>query len=71
MEFKIGGLTGTYSDTDSASVGPIELTTTWQQYTIDLTDLDVSYISGGFAWVTNSMANPDGCVFFLDDIQYE
>ncbi|MFH1061458.1 MAG: hypothetical protein V1747_01045 [Candidatus Omnitrophota bacterium] len=71
MEFKMGGLTGTYSDTDSASVGPIELTKDWQQYTIDLTDLDVSYISGGFSWVTNSMANPEGCVFFLDDIQYE
>ncbi|MBU1087382.1 MAG: hypothetical protein KKD05_07675 [Candidatus Omnitrophica bacterium] len=71
MEFKIGGLTGTYSDTDSASVGPIELTAEWQQYSIDLTDLDLAYISGGFSWVTSSMANPEGCVFYLDDIQYE
>jgi len=71
MEFKIGGLTGTYSDSDSASIGPVELTTEWQQFEIDLTDLDMSYISGGFAWVTNAMACPDGAVFFLDDIQYE
>ena len=71
MEFKIGGLTGTYSDSDSASIGPLELTTDWQEYTIDLTDLDMSCISGGFCWVTNAMANPDGCTFYLDDIQYE
>lgn len=71
VEFKMGGLTGTYSDTDSASIGPVELTQEWKQYTIDLEDLDLSYISGGFSWVTNSMANPDGAVFYLDDIQYE
>ena len=71
MEFKMGGLTGTYSDSDSASIGPEELTTAWKKYEIDLTDLDLSYISGGFCWVTNTMANPDGCVFYLDDIQYE
>ncbi|MFH2138102.1 MAG: glycosyl hydrolase [Candidatus Omnitrophota bacterium] len=71
IEFKMGGLTGTYSDTDSNSIGPVELSTEWKQYTIDLTDLDMSYISGGFAWVTNSMANPNGCTFYLDDIKYE
>ncbi len=71
IEFKIGGLTGTYSDSDSASIGPVALTQEWQEYTIDLTDIDMSYISGGFCWVTNSMANPDGCVFYLDDIKYE
>ncbi|MCP4649470.1 MAG: hypothetical protein GY853_05225 [PVC group bacterium] len=71
VEFKVGGLTGTYSDTDSNSIGPVELTSEWTQYEIDLTDLDLSYISGGFAWVTNSMANQEGCVFYLDDIRYE
>lgn len=70
-EFKIGGLTGTYSDSDSNSIGPIELTADWAQYEIDLSDLDLSYISGGFAWVTNAMANPEGCTFYLDDITYE
>jgi len=71
IEFKMGGITGTYSDSDSASIGPISLTADWKQYTIDLDGLDLSCISGGFCWVTNSMANPDGSVFFLDDIKYE
>ncbi|MCM8813938.1 MAG: hypothetical protein NC924_08420 [Candidatus Omnitrophica bacterium] len=71
IEFKIGGITGTYSDTDSASVGPVTLSPEWQQYTIDLDDRDLSYISGGFCWVTNSMVNQQGCTFYLDDIQYE
>lgn len=71
MEFKMGGLTGTYSDSDTASIGPIELSTDWQQYTIDLTGLDLSYISAGFCWVTNSMAAPEGCEFYLDDVVFE
>ncbi len=71
LEFKVGGLTGTYSDSDSASIGPIQLTKEWKKYTIDLSDCDLSYISGGFCWVTNAMANPKGCTFYLDDIQYE
>ena len=71
IEFKMGGLSGTYSDSDSASIGPIELGIEWKQYEIDLKGLDLSYISGGFCWVTNSMANPDGCTFYLDEIKYE
>ena len=71
MEFKMGGLTGTYSDSDSASIGPVELTADWKQYSINLAALDLSYISGGFAWVTNAIAAPEGCVFYLDNIQYE
>jgi len=71
MEFKMGGLTGTYSDSDSATIGPVELTLEWTQYTIDLSNLDLSYISAGFCWVTNNMAAPDGVIFYLDDIIYE
>lgn len=71
LEFKIGGITGEYSDSDSAGIGPVKLTKEWKQYTIDLRGLDLSYISGGFCWVTNFMANPDGCTFYLDDIKYE
>ncbi|RKY36628.1 MAG: hypothetical protein DRP78_03150 [Candidatus Omnitrophota bacterium] len=71
MEFKVGGITGTYADSDSIGIGPIDLTAEWQQYTIDLTDCDLSYISGGFCWATNADSNPDGCVFYLDDVQFE
>jgi len=70
-EFKMGGISGAYADTDIAFVGPLVLTKKWKQYEIDLTGKDVSYISGGFCWSTNLDANPDGCTFYLDDIRYE
>ena len=70
-EFKIGGITGEYSDSDSASIGPIELTNSWKQYTIDLEGMDLSYINGGFCWVISKIYNDQGCMFYLDEIKYE
>jgi len=70
-EVKIGGISGAYPDSDTATVGPIVLTKEWKQYEIDLTGKDLSYISGGFCWSTNLDVNPDGCTFYLDDIRYE
>lgn len=70
-EFKVGGITGEYSDSDQASIGPITLTTEWKRYEIDLTGLDLSYISGGFCWAASAMDNPDGFTLYLDDIYYE
>jgi len=71
QEFKMGGITGKYSDSDVAGIGPVELTKQWKKYTIDLTGKDLSYVSGGFCWSTNADVNPGGCVFYLDDIVYE
>ncbi|MBI2095686.1 MAG: hypothetical protein HYT89_05920 [Candidatus Omnitrophica bacterium] len=70
-EFKIGGITGEYADSDVAGIGPVVLTAEWQEFTIDLEGKDLSSISGGFCWATNLDVNPAGCVFYLDDIQYE
>ena len=70
-EFKLGGITGEYADSDTAGIGPVVLTTQWQQYTIDLTGKDLSSISGGFCWSTNLDVNPDGATFYLDDVRYE
>ena len=70
-EFKIGGITGEYADSDVAGIGPVVLTTEWQQFTIDLEGKDLSSISGGFCWATNLDVNPDGATFYLDDIKYE
>ena len=70
-EFKIGGITGEYADSDVAGIGPVVLTTEWQQFTIDLEGKDLSSISGGFCWATNLDVNPDGATFYLDDIRYE
>lgn len=72
-EFKIGGISsGEYIDSDSASVGPIQLSKEWKKYEIDLSGKDLSYIIGGFCWATNiDVNNPDGIVFYLDEIKYE
>lgn len=70
-EFKIGGIAQDYPDSDSASIGPVLLTSEWKQYTIDLRGKDLSYISGGFMWASSSDVNASNVVFYLDDVQYE
>ncbi len=70
-EFKMGGISGAYPDSDSSSIGPLVLTPEWKEYTIDLEGMDLSYIIGGFCWVASAMDNPDGMTFYLDDIAYE
>ncbi len=70
-EFKMGGIMGEFSDSDGAGIGPVVLTKDWTQYTIDLAGKDLSYIIGGFCWATNADANPEGAVFYLDEIKYE
>ena len=70
-EFKVGGLMGEYSDSDTASIGPVILNKEWTQYTIDLKGKDMSYIIGGFACTTNVDVNPEGAVFYLDEIKFE
>lgn len=72
VEFKIGGITGEYSDTTERTTGPVTLTKEWKQYTIGLEDADLSYIGGGFCWVSTSVDAPEeGVTFYLDDIVYE
>lgn len=70
-EFKVGGIMGEFSDTDSAAVGPVVLNKDWTQYTVDLKGKDLSYILGGFAFSTNVDVNPDGATFYLDEIKFE
>jgi predicted small lipoprotein YifL len=70
-EFKMGGINGEHSDSASSSIGPIQLTPEWKEYTIDLKDEDLSLVIGGFAFVISSMENPSGATFYMDDIAYE
>lgn len=70
-EFKIGGIKGQYPDSDLAGIGPVALTTEWKQYTIDLAGKNLTNIIGGFCWATSLDKNPNGAVFYLDDIRYE
>lgn len=68
--FKIGGAAGLYPDSTTLSIGPITLTPHWTQYVIDLQEENLDYISTGFSFVLSAMENPNGCVFYLDDISY-
>lgn len=70
-EFKVGGIMGEFSDSDTASIGPVVLNKEWTRYTIDLKGKDMSYIIGGFCWATNIDVNPEGATFYLDEIKYE
>ena len=70
-EFKMGGITGEFPDSDSQSIGPVELTKDWKKYTIDLTGKDLSHIIGGFCWSASKDDNPNGFTMYLDDIIYE
>ncbi|MCK9594255.1 MAG: hypothetical protein PHH68_07160 [Candidatus Omnitrophica bacterium] len=71
QKFVIGGLKGTYADSTTIEFGPVELTDTWKQYTINLVGKDLTYISGGFGWVTTADLNPEGATIYIDDIKYE
>jgi hypothetical protein len=51
---------------------PIALGTTWQQYSIDLTGLDLRYVLGGFGWVSKGSWNSEQpATFYIDDIRYD
>jgi hypothetical protein len=72
-EFRLGGVGNgrEYPDSDTASIGPVILSKEWKEYEIDLRGKDLTYISGGFAWIANTDDNPSSCVFYLDHIRYE
>jgi exo-beta-1,3-glucanase (GH17 family) len=79
VEFLVGGiwpdLCEPFRNPDSlqpaASTDVMTLTNTWQKYTMDLRGKDLSNVIGGFAWASNACLNPDGAIFYLDDIKYE
>ena len=60
-----------YQDSSTTWLSGVTLTKDWKQYKIDLTGKDLSSISGGFALIILAANNPNGCVFYLDDIKYE
>ena len=49
----------------------ITLSKQWKKYSLDLSESDLTYVLGGFGWVTNSAQNRNrNITFYLDDIQY-
>lgn len=69
--FKVGGISGTFMDTDQEETGPVTLTKEWTKYTIDLKDKDLSKIIGGFCWSASKDDNPNGFTIYFDEIRYE
>lgn len=73
IEFKTGGINGKYKDSMKGpySTDVQELTTGWEQFTIDLEGKDLSHVIGGFCWVASADLNSSGCTIFIDDIYFE
>ena len=72
--FGVGfGMGKLYPDSaPKTTLGYVTLTNAWQQFSLDLTGLNLSYVLGGFGWVTNSPQNGyQNITFYLDDIQYQ
>lgn len=50
----------------------VTLKDTWQQYTIDLSGLDLSYVLGGFGWISHGPENDGASItFYMDDIVFD
>lgn len=71
IEFKAGGISGEHPDTFKADAPIITLTAEWQELEIDLTEQDLNTVIGGFCFALAKDKNPEGCVFYLDNIRYE
>jgi hypothetical protein len=67
--FGVIGRDKRYFDTASGKLEKVELTKAWKEYTIDLSDMDLTRIKTGFGF---SLAGPgQTVVFYLDDIRFE
>jgi hypothetical protein len=70
-EFKIGGISGEFPDSDSAAIYDVDLNTQWTRYSISLDKVDLKYIIGGFCFAVPLDMNAEGVVFYLDDMIIE
>jgi hypothetical protein len=74
VSFKVGGTRGKkYEDSLEVAMdpSPVQLTSHWQQYEIDLKKPDTSSVIGAFSWSTTRDGNPKGATFYLDGIRME
>ncbi|MEN6314994.1 MAG: hypothetical protein ABFD25_12190 [Clostridiaceae bacterium] len=68
-----GEPTNPYPDSSpKISLGYVTLNDYWTPYSIPLTGYDLSYVLGGFGWVTNDARNCNQDItFYIDDIQFD
>jgi hypothetical protein len=72
VQFKAGGIDKPekpYRDSFVATLGWVQLSKDWAQYSIDLSGKNLSSVIGGFCWVSNSDNNSSSQItFYLEDI---
>jgi hypothetical protein len=71
VQFNIGSIGVGSQRLSTASSGPIVLSDKWREYSIDLEGLNLANTTMGFSIELNRFDNPDGAVFYLDEIRYE
>jgi hypothetical protein len=69
IEFKVGAVD--ILPSPGRSTGKVSLPTTWNQYEIDMQGVDLTNVIALFGWIAADTDNPQGAVFYLDDIQFE
>ena len=69
FKFGVIGTDKKFHDTASGSLNAVRLTTDWKQYSIAVSDKDLSCIKTGFAWIVVGQGKP--VVFYLDNIRFE
>jgi hypothetical protein len=71
VEFKVGGVSSTFSDTVNLTSGDVVLKNKWVKYVFHLEGASLDLVSGGFCFVVTKEENPNGCIFYLDQVRYE
>lgn len=69
IEFRVGS--ADVAPMPGRSTGKVTLAREWQQYALDLENVDLTNAVGLFFWVAADIDNPEGAVFYLDSIQFE
>lgn len=67
--FRVGG--ADVSPKPGRSLGRVTLTPAWKQYEINLEGIDLTSANCLFIWQATDIDNPQGVVFYLDDVQIE
>ncbi|MCK4906364.1 MAG: hypothetical protein KAS64_02375 [Spirochaetes bacterium] len=70
INFKIGGASGRYGDSNSISSGSIELTKYWKLYKMDVSAYEMHNIVSGFGVFFSRKLNGDGVTIYLNDLYF-
>jgi len=65
-----GGEPVAFPDTANVEYGPIRLTKDWEEYEINLSGKDMSYINGGFCIIFNADHAGGEQTLYIDDLAY-